>query len=172
MITVHFYVTSQLSAFMCTMEEECINKLAVSKVYGKTVDGRCATFDCLTLCFKMDQVKMTRSNKLCSHFEYTSPILWNFFKKVYAIRDKDTARNSRNYVSVWYVLMTTKPTKFVPVVPTQMSLTKKGDFSFFCTTTRSGCLKKIVTKQNLLFTVLIGFMNANKYFTCFNEGQW
>jgi len=64
----------------------------------------------------------------------------------------------RNYVSVSYVLMTTKPTNFVPVVSMQLSLAKNWDLvSFFCTTTRSGCLKKIVTKQNLLFTVLIFF---------------
>jgi len=50
---------------------------------------------------------------------------------VYAIRDKDTARNSRNYVSVRFVLMTTKPTKFVPVVSMQLSLAKNGDLSFF-----------------------------------------
>jgi len=97
-IRVNFYVTNQLSAFMCTLEKECINKLAVTKVYGKTVDGRCATFDCLSLCFKMDQVKMTRSNKLCSHFEYTSPILWNLVK-IYMQLETRTLRETRGIMS-------------------------------------------------------------------------
>ena len=97
-IRVNFYVTNQLSAFMCTLEKECINKLAVTKVYGKTVDGRCATFDSLSLCFKMDQVKMTRSNKLCSHFEYTSPILWNLVK-IYMQLETRTLRETRGIMS-------------------------------------------------------------------------
>jgi len=76
-------------------------------------------------------MKITRSNKLCSHSEYNLPILLNLDKKIHAIKGKDTARNSRSYISLRYVLMTTKPTKFIPVVSMQLSLRKKGDLSFF-----------------------------------------
>jgi len=68
--------------------------------------------------------------------------------------------------------MTTKPTKVRSGGFHAVVLGEEGiSLSFFRTTTRSGCLKKTVTKQNPLFIVLVYFMYANNHFICFNEVQ-